>query len=129
MVEARKPPTLTFGLLLPLLPTLTGRESLVPGLACSQSVCFGQKVLVFRPVLLCLLPFRYSLRESAFVGWVGLRGAVPIILAIYPVLADAPNAHHMFNIIFFIVVVSSFVPGATVRQAARLLRVQAATTA
>ncbi len=81
--------------------------------------------LVARPLsaALCLLPFRFSLRESAFVGWVGLRGAVPIILAIYPVLADAPNAHHLFNIVFFVVVVSSIVPGATVRLAARLLRV------
>jgi cell volume regulation protein A len=81
--------------------------------------------LVARPLsaALCLLPFRFSLRESAFVGWVGLRGAVPIILAIYPVLVGAANAHHMFNIVFFVVVVSSIVPGATVRHAARLLRV------
>ena len=83
--------------------------------------------LVARPAsaLLCLLPFRFGLRESLFVGWVGLRGAVPIILAIYPVLAGAPSAHHLFNVVFFIVVVSTLVPGATVRQAARLLGVGA----
>jgi len=79
--------------------------------------------LVARPlsVLVCLAPFRTPVRESLFVGWVGLRGAVPIILAIFPVLAGAPQAHHIFNVVFFIVVVSTLVPGATVRWAARRL--------
>jgi cell volume regulation protein A len=84
--------------------------------------------VVARPLsaLVCLLPFRYSLRESLFVGWVGLRGAVPIILAIFPVLAGAPEAHHIFNVVFFVVVLTTLVPGATVRWAARRLRVEAA---
>ncbi|MGZ3429302.1 MAG: potassium/proton antiporter [Polyangia bacterium] len=81
--------------------------------------------LVARPLAaaLCLLPFRFRLREIAFVGWVGLRGAVPIILAIFPVLAGAPLAHHLFDVVFFVVVVNTLVPGATVRRAARLLGV------
>jgi len=72
---------------------------------------------VARPVsvALCLLPFRYSLRETLYVGWVGLRGAVPIVLAIYPLLIGADGAREIFNIVFFIVVVSTIVPGATVR--------------
>lgn len=84
--------------------------------------------LVARPLsaMLCLLPFRYPVRESLFIGWVGLRGAVPIILAIFPVLAGAPAAHHIFNVVFFIVVLSTLVPGATVRWAARRLGVGAA---
>ena len=83
--------------------------------------------LVARPLsaMLCLLPFRYPARESLFIGWVGLRGAVPIILAIFPVLAGAPAAHHIFNVVFFIVVLSTIVPGATVRWAARRLGVGA----
>ncbi len=76
------------------------------------------------PTLLCLLPFRFTAREIAFVGWVGLRGAVPIILAIFPVLAHIPVAQRLFDVVFFIVVINTLVPGATVRLAARLLGVQ-----
>jgi cell volume regulation protein A len=77
--------------------------------------------LVARPVtaLLCLLPFRYPMREVLYVGWVGLRGAVPIILAIYPVLLGADGAEFIFNVVFFVVVVNSVVPGATVRWVTR----------
>ena len=79
--------------------------------------------LVARPVavLLCLAPFRYPWRETAFVGWTGLRGAVPIILAIFPVLAGVEGAKPLFDIVFFVVVVSALVPGGTVGWAARLL--------
>ena len=79
--------------------------------------------LVARPLsaVACLLPFRFPMRESLFVGWVGLRGAVPIILAMFPVLAGAPEAHHIFNVVFFIVVLSTIIPGATVRWVARRL--------
>ncbi len=73
--------------------------------------------VVARPaaVMLCLLPFRYPMRESLYIGWVGLRGAVPIILATYPVLAGVEGAQVIFNVVFFIVVVNTIVPGATVR--------------
>ena len=72
--------------------------------------------LVARPVVvaLCLLPFRYTGRETAYVGWVGLRGAVPIILAAFPVLAGAPDAARLFDVVFFIVVVTALLPGGTV---------------
>jgi cell volume regulation protein A len=72
---------------------------------------------VARPVavLLCLLPLGYSYREIAYIGWIGLRGAVPIILGAFPVLAGVPGAEQVFNIVFFIVVLSAFLPGATIR--------------
>jgi cell volume regulation protein A len=78
---------------------------------------------VARPlaVLLCLLPFRFPPREILYTGWVGLRGAVPIILATFPVLSDAPGAREIFNIVFFIVVVNGLVPGATVPWVTRKL--------
>jgi cell volume regulation protein A len=79
--------------------------------------------LVARPlsVLLCLFPFRYAMTEIAYVGWVGLRGAVPIVLAIYPALERAPGAAAVFNLVFFVVVVNALVPGATVRWVTRRL--------
>lgn len=79
--------------------------------------------IVIRPlaVWLCLLPFRFPGREVALVGWVGLRGAVPIILATFPVLAQVPGAMDVFNLVFFIVVVSTLIPGATIRAASRRL--------
>ncbi len=82
--------------------------------------------LVARPVaiVLCLLPFPYSWKERGFIGWVGLRGAVPIILATFPVLAAAPGARDVFHIVFFVVVVNAFVPGATVPWLTRKLSLQ-----
>jgi cell volume regulation protein A len=82
--------------------------------------------VVARPiaVMACLLPFDYRWRERGFVSWVGLRGAVPIVLAIFPVLRGVPGAERIFDVVFFIVVVNAILPGATVRRAARLLRVQ-----
>lgn len=79
--------------------------------------------VVARPlvVALCLLPFRYTRRDIVYVGWVGLRGAVPIILATFPVLAGAPGAERIFDVVFFIVVVNALVPGATVPWVTRRL--------
>lgn len=78
---------------------------------------------VARPlvVMLCLAPFRYRWRDTLFISWVGLRGAVPIILAIFPVLAGVPGAETVFDIVFCVVVVGAFLPGATVAWAARRL--------
>jgi cell volume regulation protein A len=80
--------------------------------------------MVARPavVALCLLPFRsYVKRDVAYVGWVGLRGAVPIILATFPVLSGAPGAKTVFDVVFFVVVVNAVLPGATVPWVTRRL--------
>jgi potassium/hydrogen antiporter len=85
-------------------------------------------VLVFagRPlaVALCLLPFRYPPKEVVFIGWTGLRGAVPIILAAFPVLAGFEGGMLLFNSVFFIVVVSALLQGGTVRWLTRKLGLQ-----
>lgn len=72
--------------------------------------------LVARPlaVALCLVPFRYRAREIGYIGWVGLRGAVPIILATVPILAGVPDAGLVFDLVFFVVVVNALVQGTSV---------------
>jgi cell volume regulation protein A len=83
--------------------------------------------IVARPlvVALCLMPFRsYTWRDTLYVGWVGLRGAVPIILAIFPVLAGAPGAARVFDVAFFIVVINAIIPGMTVPWVTRRLRLE-----
>ncbi len=81
--------------------------------------------LLARPlaVALCLLPFRFPLAETLFVSWTGLRGAVPVVLAAYPVLVGIPEGKGVFDAVFFIVAVGALVPGATIGAAARLLGV------
>lgn len=80
---------------------------------------------VARPaaVVLCLLPFRLPWKEVLFISWIGLRGAVPIVLATIPILAGAPGANHVFNLVFFIVVVSAIAPGWTVGRVTRWLKI------
>lgn len=80
-------------------------------------------ILVARPVatFACLLPFGFTLRETSFASWVGLRGAVPIFLTIIPVLQGAPHGEQLFGVTFGIVVASLVVQGWTIRHAAALL--------
>lgn len=72
--------------------------------------------LVARPVAVigCLWPWRFPAREVAYVAWVGLRGAVPIVLATFPVMAGAPYAERLFHVVFFVVVASTVAQGGTV---------------
>ena len=97
--------------------------SVVPiGVALGLILAFFARPLV---VALCLAPFRFAPREIAYIGWVGLRGAVPIVLAIIPLLAGVPGAQRVFNIVFVIVVVNAIVPGGTVAWVTRKLGVEA----
>lgn len=82
-------------------------------------------IIIARPVsvLLCLLPFKWmTFNSRLFVSWIGLRGAVPIIFATYPLLAGIPEAKQIFNIVFFITLLSLLIQGTTVPLSAKLLK-------
>ncbi|MBB1256183.1 potassium/proton antiporter [Streptomyces alkaliterrae] len=80
-------------------------------------------LLVARPlsVVLCLTPFRVPWREQTFISWAGLRGAVPIVLATFPIVAGVPGARDLLNIVFVLVVAFTLLQGPTLPAAARLL--------
>ncbi|MGO4355531.1 potassium/proton antiporter [Rhizobium sp. RAF36] len=80
-------------------------------------------IFVARPlaVWLSLLPYDYTQQEIGFVAWVGLRGAVSILLAIMPILGGLPNGHVYFNVAFIIVLVSLLVQGWTIKPVAKKL--------
>lgn len=89
-------------------------------------------MLVARPisVFICLAPFRrFDWRAKLFVSWAGLRGAVPIVLATFPMVAGVPGAFTIFNIVFFVVLVSSLIQGPTMNWLAKKLRIGTETAA
>ena len=100
-----------------LLPSRLG-EVAIPGLVIGPFTAIVARSAI---VMLVLVPLGFSVRESAFIGWMGLRGAVPIILATAPVLARAPGAERIFDLVFFVVAVSTILHGVTGAPLARWL--------
>ena len=84
-------------------------------------------ILVARPasVFLTLLPADFTLKEKLLISWVGLRGAVPIILATFPLIARIPKAEMIFNLVFFIVLSSILLQGTSLPIVARRLGLSA----
>lgn len=82
---------------------------------------------IARPIAVwaCMWPFGYTRNENLYISWIGLRGAVPIVLATFPLLGGADSSARVFDIVFFIVVVSSLMPGATIRPVSRWLGMDA----
>ncbi|MEQ8530831.1 MAG: potassium/proton antiporter [Imperialibacter sp.] len=83
-------------------------------------------ILVARPlsVFVSLAAFRLGFRTKLFISWVGLRGAVPIVFATYPMVAGVENADVIFNIVFFITLLSVTIQGTTISFMAKLLGVK-----
>lgn len=105
-----------------LLGLLVFPSHLVP-VAGEGLALTGFLVLVARPlaVALSLAPFRIPWREQALVAWVGLRGAVPIVLATWPMVMRVPGADRVFDVVFFVVVVSVLTQGVSLPWVARRL--------
>jgi cell volume regulation protein A len=91
-----------------------------PSLAIALTLMFVARPLA---VWLCLKPLKFSHAECAFVGWVGLRGAVPIVLALFPLLAEIPDSWKFFNVAFFVVLLSLLMQGTTMGLVAKRLGV------
>ncbi len=79
-------------------------------------------IFVARPiaVFLCAAPFKFARHELYFLSWVGLKGAVPITLATFPMLAGLPDASAMFDVVFFVVLVSALVQGVDIARSCSL---------
>jgi potassium/hydrogen antiporter len=82
-------------------------------------------ILISRPlsVFLSLVPFRMRFRNRVYISWVGLRGAVPIVFATYPLIAGIEKAHMIFNIVFFVSVLSVLIQGTSLSVIAKWLHV------
>jgi len=105
-----------------MLGLLATPHDLIPFIGTSVFIA-AVLIVIARPIAVfaCLLPFRFSWRESAFASWVGLRGAVPIYISFIPALADPLRDERLFSGVFAVVVVSLIIQGKTIRPLARLL--------
>jgi cell volume regulation protein A len=95
-------------------------EDLVPALGVAAVLMFVARPLA---VALCLKPLGFPWREVGFIAWVGLRGAVPVVLALFPLLAGVPHARELFDVAFVVVLASLVLQGATLARASRLFGV------
>ncbi len=82
-------------------------------------------IVVARPIAVAVsaLPFRFRRRELVFLSWVGLKGAVPITLATFPLMAGVPHSHTIFNAVFFVVLISAITQGWSLPLVARWLHI------
>ncbi len=95
----------------------------LPSVAVKGTVLALVLVVVARPVAVAIatLPFPFGWRDRAILGWAGLRGAVPVVLATFPVIDHVPISRQFFDIVFFAVLVSTLVQGSTFEALARRL--------
>ncbi len=99
-------------------------EVAIPAMAIAAVLIFVARPIA---VFLCAARFKFTLHELYFLSWVGLKGAVPITLATFPMLANLPGASVMFDVVFFVVLVSALVQGWTLPAVARYLKLEVPT--
>jgi potassium/hydrogen antiporter len=108
-----------------MLGLLITPSNLIPFILPGLAIAF---VLIFiaRPIAvwLSLLPFHFPWREQVFIGWCGLRGAVPIILALFPSLAGLEHTQTYFELVFFVVLISLILQGWTIAPIAKWLQIE-----
>ena len=94
------------------------------GVMLSSLGCAIFLMFVARPlaVFICLFKSQYDYKEKIFISWAGLKGAVPIILATYPLMVKFPNSQFLFNLIFFLVIISVLFQGKTLPILAKKLK-------
>ena len=96
-------------------------EVMPAGFACTLFLMFAARPAA---VFICLFKSGYSFRDQLLIGWAGLKGAVPIILATYPLIEKIPGAQYLFNLIFFLVIISVLFQGKTLPLLADKLNLQ-----
>lgn len=96
----------------------TLKEVAVPSLVVAVALTFLARPIAVLPLL---APFKFTGREITLISWVGLKGAVPIILATYPLMSDVPAGSKIFDVVFFVVLLSALVQGGTLPWLARAL--------
>ena len=108
-----------------MLGLLITPSNLIPIIFPALTIAF---VLIFvaRPIAvwLSLLPFHFPWREQVFIGWCGLRGAVPIILALFPSLAGLEHTQTYFELVFFVVLISLVLQGWTIAPLAKWMQIE-----
>ena len=98
---------------------LLQHDVVVMGLAVGLFMIFVARPLA---TFVCMAPFRkFTFKARSYISWVGLRGAVPIIFALYPITNGIENADYLFNVVFLVTIVSLLVQGTTVSGMANIL--------
>lgn len=92
-----------------------------PSLLVAVALTFLARPVAVLPLL---FPFKFTGRELTLISWVGLKGAVPIILATYPLMSELPAGAQIFNVVFFVVLISALVQGGTLPWLARALKLE-----